>query len=117
MGAAAAATVIISVLNMSSPTVLWAMANQLQLLLLLVLTNSSMPSKIVEFLTANRFASFSLDFLSLDKLPGLTLVKGSFIKKQDDSNLSEIGIESGSTFYNNFTLIFLIFFVLLPAHI
>ncbi|CAI2384176.1 unnamed protein product [Moneuplotes crassus] len=117
VGAAAAATVVISVLNMSSPTVLWVMANQLQLLLLLVLTNSSMPTKIVEFLTTNRFASFSLDFLPLDKLPGLTLVKGSFIKEQDDSNLSEIGIESGSTFYNNFTLIFLIFLVLLPSHI
>lgn len=116
IGGIAALSVVNSIVNLSSPTVLWAMANQLQLLLLLVLTNSSMPSEVIKFLTANRFAAFSLDFLQFEQLPGMVKLKGLFEIQQVNSDLSEIGVGSGSTFYNNFSIIMLLL-LLLPLHL
>ncbi|CAI2384325.1 unnamed protein product [Moneuplotes crassus] len=116
VGGVIAAAAVNSALNMSSPAAIWAMANQLQLLLLLLLTKCSMPDKIIQFITGNRFASFSLDFLPLDSLPVISIPKGWLLKDQNIESLTEIGIESGSSFNNNFSLIFLIF-LLVPPHI
>lgn len=114
MGGVAAAAAVNSLLNLSSPTTLWAMANQLQLLLLLILMKCEIPQKIIDFITANKFAMISLDFLNL---PDFSFMPKSFIEKdQKLETLHTVGVESGSAFANNFSL-FVILFCLIPIHI
>lgn len=100
----------------SPPASLWAIANQLQLLLLLVLTKSSIPRKVVDYITGNSFASFNFEFLKLTSLPGMNVPLEWIYKEQEIEILAEIGVESGSTFNNHFTL-FIILLVLVPIHL
>ena len=76
------------------------MANQIQLLLLLVLAKSSFPDRIIQFLTDNEFASFSLNILFKDLLPINNYSPEVFEGKQKDHNLSVIGVESSHSFTN-----------------
>lgn len=92
------------------------MANQLQLLLLLVLTKSNLPNEVIDFLTRNKFASFSLDFINLEDFPGIRIAMNWFEKSQENESLNKIGVESSSTFYNNSALV-LLFIILIPLHI
>lgn len=92
------------------------MANQFQLFLLLILTKSSMPDRVVNFITDTEFLSFSFSFLNLQSLPGISSLKSWMDKEQAFPSLAEIGVESGSTFFNNFTLIML-HLLFVPLHV
>lgn len=109
VGAGAVATAGVSMMNLSSPTALWAMANQLQLFMLLILTGVYLPVDVIEYITANKFMSFSMDFLPVDNLVFVKIPTGWFESDQDWNILGNIGISSGSTFNNNFNWILTIF--------
>ena len=69
------------------------MVNQIQLLILLVLTKSSLPDRIVEFLTDNLFAAFSFDFLSSQDFSILNKPIEWMNEGQSNEHLSNIGLE------------------------
>lgn len=85
---------------MSSPNALWAIANQLQLLLLLIAMNVYLPKDVVEFITANAFANLSLDFIPFDKIKFINVSIDWFDADHFEPKYENIGHESGSTFVN-----------------
>ena len=108
VGAGAVATAGVSMMNLSSPTALWAMANQLQLFMLLILTGVYLPLDVVDYITANEFMSFSMDFLPIDHLVFVKIPTGWFETSQNLNVLHDIGVSSGSAFNNNFNWIFMV---------
>lgn len=100
-GAGAAATAGVSLLNFSSPATLWAMANQLQLYMFLLMTKSSLPVDVVGYITANKFASFSLGFLPINQIVFVNVPTVWLDTDQEYGELEEMGIDSGSAFNNN----------------
>jgi hypothetical protein len=96
MGATAAAAVGISVANFSSPAALWAMAHQIQLLLLLLLTKRYFPDDVKAVLQGNSFMSFDFSFIPVTKAPGVKQIMDFINIDQDNVYLETIGLESGS---------------------
>jgi hypothetical protein len=118
LGAGAAFAALSSIVTLSSPAALWAMANQLQLLLLLALTKSSLPDEVLVFITGSNFGSFSLDFLPIDKIPLVKSPIESLEEDQKDTHLSDIGVENISSFANNYNfLLFIILVVVLHGFV
>lgn len=109
-------TSITSAMSLSSPSVVWAMVNQVQLLLLLVLTKTSMPGKVLNFLTSNLFAAFNFGFLNVKKWPLLKDAYRWLFQDQSNVHLREVGVESHSTYNNIFSLL-VIFALLAPLHL
>lgn len=104
-----------SLINLSSPNMMWTMVNQIQLLLLLILTKTSMPDRVHEFITSNGFTMLSFNFLNLEKLSFLKVPEEWLYSPQSDKNLEAIGIEAYSTYNNIFSILF-ITLCLLPLH-
>lgn len=100
-GVGVALTAGISLLSLSSPTAIWAMANQLQLFMLLLLTRRYLPVDVIAFITGQKFFSFCFDFIPIDKLDVIKIPAKWMHKEQTNDRLMEIGVESGSVFSNN----------------
>lgn len=115
-----ALVIISSLMNLSAPVAIWIMINHLQLLMLLLLTGAYVPTDIIEYLTSSNYAMLPFDLIPVIKIP---LIKDAFewiTLEQTDINLKDIGLESNSTFKNNFmflltliSLIMLHFFIYL----
>ncbi|CAI2375823.1 unnamed protein product [Moneuplotes crassus] len=97
--------ILVSLMNLSAPMALWAMANQVQLMLLLLLTKSSLPSDIIGYITNNGFFSFNMGFLPIKSNMVSEIPLKWMDKAQNRIELEDIGLESGSTFNNNFGLV------------
>jgi hypothetical protein len=80
------------------------MANQVQLLLLLILTKSSLPGKVSEFITANLLTTFSFGFM-YDENSFVGSPAKWFDEEQTDSELESIGVESHSSFTNIYLIL------------
>ena len=106
--AGASAAVGVSILNMSSPNAMWAMANQLQSLMLMVAMSIYLPVSIVQFITANSFMQFSFDFLPLEKINFLSITMNWFETGSFNPKYETIGLKSNSTFTNVISTIFII---------
>ncbi|CAI2368231.1 unnamed protein product [Moneuplotes crassus] len=105
LGIGTAISLCVSILNLSAPMTLWAMANQMQLMLILLLTQSSLPDDIVGLITNNDIFSFNLKFLQI-KSNKISHIPLTWLNKvQTDPALVKFGLESGSCFSNNFSLI------------
>ena len=110
---AAASTAL---LNLSSPTAVWSLANQLQLLLSLILTGAYFPTQITDYLSGQTFASFNFDFIPVVEIPLIKIPIESLDFNHSYSNLNAIGVKSGSSFVNNLGLLFTIM-VLVSIHL
>ncbi|CAI2381489.1 unnamed protein product [Moneuplotes crassus] len=108
VGVGSVAAIAASILNGASPCAIWSMANQLQLLLLLLLTQSSLPSDVRGYIINNSMFSFSMDFDFIPlKTNFLTKVPLDWMSKgQTNLELEDMGQESGSSFNNNFSFAF-----------
>jgi hypothetical protein len=115
-GIGAILAVAISILNLSSPMAIWAIANQFQLFALLLLTKTNLPADVRGYISNDKLLSFSFDFLSIDKLFFVKFLTNWMDKDQLNDELEEIGIISGNTFNNNVNLIF-IFLVIAFVHV
>lgn len=115
-GAAAAAAVGVSVLNMSSPNAMWAMANQVQSLILMVAMSIYLSNDIVQFITANSFMQFSFDFLPLSKISFIGISIDWLEVGSIDPKFEKIGMKSNSTFVNVLSTI-LCFLLLICLHL
>lgn len=100
MGAGTVAAVGISILNLSSPNSVWAMANQMQSLMLLVAMDIYLPISIVQFITASNFMNFSFDFLPIDKISFINSFLDWLDAEKVSSRYNSLGLTSRSTFHN-----------------
>ena len=76
-GAAGGVAVVFSLWNISTPTGLWITMNQFQLIMLLLLTNSSIPLSIVAYLSGLKTTTCSFNFLPFKNIP-ITVVDTKF---------------------------------------
>lgn len=97
-----------SLMKVSSPTMVWIMVNQVQLLVLLVLTKTDLPSKVVNFLTSNGFAMFCFEWIGFNGVSFMEDLESWSYRPQTDKDLEVIGIKSKSTYNNIFSLLSLI---------
>jgi hypothetical protein len=83
----------------------WSMVNQLQLYLLLPLVGVDLPDKILDFVFGLEMSMFSFDFLPSQDIFGVKNLIDYLDFEQSNDMLPELGIESGSTLVNQFSLI------------
>ena len=107
---------IVSLMNLSAPIAMWMIANQIQLVSLLLLTGAYLPPSIKGILTGSQFTSFSFSFIPVMDTPGINILLKSFDIEQEDVNLQEMGLNSGSTITSNSTFLFMII-VLIMLHL
>ena len=101
------ATVIIlasSILSFSSFTTIWTIMNQIQTLFFVLLTRVYLPYDVIYFIVGLNFAMFPYDYFSFKSSSASTSINDLFNINQEDDILSQMGLESGSTFVNNYSL-------------
>jgi hypothetical protein len=114
VGAAMVSSVVASSMSCSSPSGFWQMMNLMQLLMFLILLRVYLPIPIKDMITSSSFYSLSLPIPHLQSLYGI----GHFFEfidlESEDSALSSLGAESGSTFVNVLSqlLMFLLIIIL-----
>ena len=98
----------VSSLNSSSPTSIWTLFNQLQLLLLFILINSYIPTSVKEYIESFSVFLFNFSFIPSHDIPGL----GHFAEWLDteaaNEDLQRLGVDSKSAFSNTVPLLFMI---------
>ena len=100
---------LFSLWNVSAPTGLWITMNQFQLIMLLLLTKSNIPKSIVSYLSGLKATTWSFNFIPFKEIPGFDKIVNGLDFRLPDVELKYFGINSGSTFANNFSLICILF--------
>jgi hypothetical protein len=113
VGAVSSATIAASS-SSSSPTSLWSIMNQLQLLILFLLIKSYVSEDIRHYLLGQKYVMTNINIFSSNRESKSML--DFFGEKQTDKDLRDIGLKSESAFVNTFT-IFSIFAVLGILHV
>ena len=93
--------VVQAILSGTPPTSLWAILQQLQMVIVLVMIDTYTPSDIDDYLEGVSFAIFNFNFIPLKKIPGLDIPVDWMDSAQPIDKLEVIGLESRSTFVNN----------------
>lgn len=106
LGIAVSTVVLTSMLSSSSPATMWAIINQIQLLLLLLLTGAYFPKDVVDFLTGFEFSMLSLNFLQTDTWSIFDKVTNWLHSEQPHYYLGVIGVESKSSLVNLSSFLF-----------
>lgn len=115
-GAGVSVSAMISLVNLSAPIAIWLIANQIQLLSLLLITGAFLPPSVRGILTGSQFTSFSFSFIPVMDIPGVNILLKELDIKQEDVNLKEMGLNSASTLTSNIMLL-LIIVVLVMFHL
>lgn len=89
---------LLSIVNVSSPIGIWAMINQFQLYLLLLLTGAYIPVTIRGYLAGVEFVSFSFNFIPFKNIGLVSHFYNWLTFSHNNDNLSDIGLKSGSAF-------------------
>ena len=110
-GAAGGASALFSFWNLSTPTGLWITMNQFQLILLLLLTKSNIPKSIVDYLAGLKATTWSFNFIPFKDIPGFGILVNNLDSKSKKKELSYFGVISGSTFANNFSLMWILMII------
>lgn len=108
IGSSVAVGVTASSFNTSSPTSLWTLFNQLQLLLLFILINTYIPTSVKEYIESFNIFIFNFAFIPSHDIPGLGHF-GEWLTTEDASeDLQRLGVESISSFSNTVPLLLMI---------
>ena len=94
-----------TVQNPSSLMSLWSLINQLQMLMLLLLTKIYLPLDVENIIIGNKVALIPFDYIPFKSFSISDIINKIFGFEQIDNNIYEIGLESGSTFINTFSLL------------
>ena len=108
VGAVAGVTVVFSICNLSTPQGVWITMNQFQLILLLLLTNSHIPQSVVDYLSGLKATTCSLNFVPFKDIPGIKTIINWLDFGLENNDLKHFGLLSGSTFVNNFSLVWVV---------
>lgn len=102
--------------SIMSPQGAYSMVNQFQIFMLMPLTEAFFPVEVIMFLTGLDFTMLSFSFLPLDEISGVDIILSWFDFKQEDNYYSEMGLASGSTIVNTYTL-FITFALIAVLHV
>ena len=94
-----------SMISGASPQSAFSVVNQLQLFLMLPLMAKFMTDKVRNFILSYGFVTLSLDFIPTISFAKSQSAKNNFKDAQPNQYLEELGMESVSTLYNNYSLI------------
>ena len=114
-GVTSAAAVALSMLNLSSITVVWAMFNQMRNLLLILLTGAYVTENVEAYLIGMKVFTFNFSFLSIGSLPFVIKVVNFFDFSQSYVSVSSCGFASESTFVNIFNELWVLLWIV-SAH-
>ena len=114
IGAIIFVSVLVSIINVSSPISMWFIINQFQMLMLLLLTRAYMPKRVRQYLTDMNIVLFNFNFIPVYRI-SLIYDLYLWIKfDHNDDDLKDIGVKSGSTIVNNIsTIAILILFAII----
>ena len=101
---AAIIVILTSTVHSASFSSLWAIINQLQLFLLLILTRVYLPLDVINFIIGSKIAMFPYDYIPFKKSSYSGSINDLFDSEQNDEILSKIGLDSASSFVNNYSL-------------
>ena len=107
---------IFSFWNLSTPQGLWITMNQFQLILLLLLTNSHIPKSIIDYLSGLKATTWSMNFIPFKDIPCFKSIVNLLNYELENKTLGYLGVFSGSTFVNNFSLI-CVFVIIMLTHL
>ena len=102
-----------SILTMSSFNGAFAMINQFQMLLILMISGVYLSDGVKVTIVGMNFTMLNFNFIKLENLNFFKYLFDIFSFAQQYQNLDEIGISSGNTFINIFKLMFLIIIFIL----
>jgi len=105
--------IVVSLMSFTSPVAIWLIANQIQLISLLLLTGSYLPLSVKKLLTGSKFMTLSFSFIPVMDIPGISIPLKALNIEQDDLDLKEMGINSGSSFIANFMFLLIILSIIL----
>jgi hypothetical protein len=92
---------VISLMNLTTPFAMWMIANQIQLLMLLLLTGAYFPPLIVKILTGSNYMCFSLSVIPLATISIFKSIYSLIGFDQSNEQLNEMGLDSGSALATN----------------
>jgi hypothetical protein len=104
VGVSTSATIATSALKASSPTAMWSLFNQLQMLILLLLVNDSyVPTDVSEYIKQQGFAMLNFNFIPTTEIPYLNFPTDWMDYEQNNETLKQLGLKWRSTFNNLFS--------------
>jgi hypothetical protein len=106
-------TLISSLISNNSTSSIWSFVNQLQMITLLMLTDSFTPQDFIDYIEGNSYVNFNLDFIPLKDIPYLNWPTDESDVKLDDMKLNAYGIHSRSAFVNLFSIMIVFIIVFL----
>ena len=113
--AVGAISVISSVLNGSAPTALWAIIQQLQMVILILLIDDYTPEDIDNYLEGVGFVMFNFNFIPATDIPFVDIPTDWMTFGDPFDKVEKLGFDSISTFVNNVSLL-LSFILLFTIH-
>ena len=107
---------IIALVTMSSPVTMWLIANQVQLVSLLLLSGAFLPPSVKEIMLGTQLTSSSFSAIPVLEIPIINVPVKSFEIEQDNVNLELMGLNSGSSLVSNY-LFFLSIAAIVVLHL
>jgi len=109
-GAAAGAGIstINSAITGTPPTGIYFILHQLQLIILFLMIDPFIPETLKVYLEGQGFALVNFNFIPSADIPGFDIPIDWLETEQTNEALNALGIESGSTLVNNFSLFFMV---------
>ena len=102
-----------SLLRMTSPIGIFSTINQYQLLQLLLISGAYISEGVSNLITGVIVSVINLDFIKIEKIWIIENINNYFLSEQSNENLSNIGINSGSTIVNLLKLFYTIILIVL----
>ena len=84
--------------------------HQIQMILLLLMIDSFIPETLKNYLSSNGFLMLNFNFIPVIDLPFIDIPVDWMDEEQVNDSLEALGIESGSSFVNNFSFFTMIVF-------
>jgi hypothetical protein len=113
LAAGAGFTIGSSLLSNNSPTAIWSLVNQLQMISLLMMTDSYTPQDFIYYQEGTSFVNANFDFIPVYDVPFISWPAVKLDTKLDNEKLNASGINSQSTFVNLFSTIIVLVTVIL----
>ena len=98
--ASVAASACTSIASASSPQSIWSIVNQYQLMMTFQLLGWYISPDVQGYINEFQYSSFSFSFMPYFSVPGLNVVYSFFLTPQSNANLSNVGLDYGSTVAN-----------------
>ena len=91
---------LMTLLNLSSMASLWAMINQVQMFLLLLLTRAYIPLDLQNIITGAKFTLNIASYINFQSFEFFGSILGEFNFKLSDQSLDSLNIKSNSSLFN-----------------